>query len=314
MRTLSSAALLAAALLAAACTQVPETAAPPEYDPEDHEFAGSQTCQPCHVQAFADWQGSSHATTVRPADYSDVELVESFIECGDLFFSHVLGDRHHVRFLVEDAERPPGQGRWLALPCGWDVHEKEVTLHHPGRWRDLPWESGCAGCHVTGFRADDHGFLELGVGCEECHGPSKRHLTEPVPGTSLSFKDSSAAEEVSVCASCHLQGGRSRSTGLKLPPHYLAGGLLFDDYEFDWSELDADGGDKVLDLHQKINVHAVVVEGDDGLRCTSCHALHAMTDEKHRELPRQDYCLLCHQDTSDYALKEYSQSCNVCEF
>ena len=102
------------------------------------------------------------------------------------------------------------------------------------------------------------------------------------------------------------------STGMKLPPTYLAGGPLFDDYHFDWSELEQSEDGKVLDLHQKFNVRNVVVNGDDSLRCTSCHSLHALGHEKHAQLPKQDYCFLCHQ--ADLSLKEYSQSCNVCEF
>jgi len=275
-------------------------------------FAGSASCQECHQEIHAEWAKSSHATTVRPAEFSDEEQVESFIECSDMFFNQVLGDRHHVRFLLEDGDADWGAGRWLALPCGWDVHEKEVTLHHPDDWQDLPFESGCAACHVTGFRAQDHGFLEFGVGCEECHGPGQEHVNTEMFDDVYSFADRSAAEEVTVCASCHLQGGLSRSTGLKLPPHYQPGGSLFDDYEFDWSQLEQDGGALVLDAHQKLIIQAATQGGDGELRCTSCHSLHGLKHEKHQDLPKQDFCLLCHED--DFSLKEYSQSCNVCEF
>ena len=309
--------LLVAALAAAGCRPAPEPVAEtPPYDPAQHEYAGSEACMHCHVEAFQTWKASSHATTVRPAEFADEELLETFIECSGMWFTHVLGDRHHVRFLVEDEEVAWGEGRVLALPCGWDVHEKTVTSHHPDSWRDKPWESYCAGCHVTGFRAEDHGFLEYGVGCEECHGPAQEHANTAVPWGVLSFTDSSAEQEVTVCASCHLQGGESKSTGLKLAPAYRAGGELFDDYEFDWASLDAPPAEdaKILDLHQKINVRDVVVRGDDSLRCTTCHTVHDQKHEKHRELPRQDYCLLCHQPDDAYSLKEYSQSCNVCEF
>lgn len=282
------------------------------YDPAKHEYVGSARCLGCHVEAHASWAKSSHATTVRAAEFSDEELLETFIECSDMPFSQVLGDRHHVRFLVDDPDAEWGAGRWLALPCGWDMHEKEVTLHHPEQWRRLPWENGCAGCHVTGFRPEDRGFLEFGVGCEECHGPSGEHADTALPGNTFSFTGRSAAEEVTVCASCHLQGGLSRSTGLKLPPHYRAGGPLFDDYEFDWSQLEQGEDAKVLDAHQKLAVRSVMESGDESLRCTSCHSLHGLENEKHRELPKQDYCLMCHED--DFSLKEYSQSCNVCEF
>ena len=95
-------------------TQTQPVAASPEagaYDPFAHEYVGSERCMPCHVQDYQDWKASSHASTVRPAEYEDEEMVESFIECSGIYFTHVLGDRHHVRFLLEDDERAWGEGR-----------------------------------------------------------------------------------------------------------------------------------------------------------------------------------------------------------
>ncbi|MEM7248847.1 MAG: multiheme c-type cytochrome [Acidobacteriota bacterium] len=283
----------------------------PEASPlADAEHVGSERCAPCHPNHSTTWSESSHATTVRNADIDDEELVDSFIECSGGTFTHVLGDRHHQRFLWERDEVPFGEGRWLALPCGYDLHEDEITSHHEGDWRKLPWESHCAACHVTGFRDDDHGFLELGIGCEECHGPAGDHVTTGDrdaifrPGTD-------PVAELTVCASCHLQGGQSRHTGRKFPHGFVPGGSLFDDWEFDWSTLFEDEK-KVLDIHQKLLIKQVLFEGQRELACSSCHDIHSLSHEKHQTLPRSEFCSLCHQP--DMKLKEYSTSCNVCEF
>lgn len=297
----------------AAASALPDDPLAPHASPwAGVEYVGSARCAPCHPAVSEEWVASSHATTVRTATLDDEDRLNDMIQCSGMGFTHVLGDRHHVRWLREVDETPWGEGRWLVLPCGWDVHEKEVTYHHLRDWKANAWESGCAACHVTGFRADDHGFLELGVGCEECHGPGGRHVNTANPADVYTFNGRTAAEEVTVCASCHLQGGSSLSTGMKLPPHYVPGGSLFDDYRFDWAELDAEAREKALDAHQKILVRRVVFDGDASLRCTSCHSLHDLGHEKHSRQPKSDYCQTCHEP--DMTLKEYSQSCNICEF
>jgi predicted CXXCH cytochrome family protein len=57
-----------------------------------------------------------------------------------------------------------------------------------GFWagRGMTWNSMCAACHTTAFEkrwdasndAYDSAYVELGVGCESCHGPSLAHVLE----------------------------------------------------------------------------------------------------------------------------------------
>jgi hypothetical protein len=249
---------------------------------------------------------------VRVASIDDEERLASLIPCSDLDVTHVLGERHHVRFLEERPDAAWGEGRWLALPCGWSVHDKALQLHHQDTWQSRPFESTCAPCHVTG-QAAGWSFAELGVGCESCHGPGSRHVASPARLNIFGFSGRSAAEEVSTCAACHLQGGVSRRTGRSFPDGYTPGADLFADYVFDWSKLDTADTVEAIDIHQKLLIRNVIVDGDASLRCTSCHELHEMTHERHREQARQDYCLTCHQPET-YTLKEYRQSCPVCEF
>ena len=274
-------------------------------------LVGSERCVPCHAQAAGEWKGSQHANSVRAASIGDEERLASLIPCSDMDVTHVLGERHVVRFLVERPGIAWGEGRWLALPCAWDVHQKALQLHHPEDWRGRAFESTCAPCHVT-RQAPDWSFSEIGVGCEACHGTGSRHVDAPSQEHVFGFRGS-AAQEVTTCGSCHLQGGVSRRTGRSFPDGYTPGDALLDDYEFNWSSLDRADPKEAIDVHQKLLVRSIVVDGDASLRCTSCHELHGMTHEKHRALPRQDYCLTCHQPET-YALKEYRQSCPVCEF
>ena len=275
------------------------------------DSVGSAACSACHAAQSAEWTASAHATTVRAAAVEDEDKLASMIPCSEMEVTHVLGKRHHLRYLQERPTVAWGQGRFLALPCGWDVGGKQVEMHHADDWRQLPWETSCAACHVTGYRKD-HSFLEPGVGCERCHGPGSLHVKAPSRTTIVSYAGTSAAQEVTTCASCHLQGGTSMRTRQKYPDGFLPGGNLFDDYVFDWKGLDAHDTSQALDVHQKLIVRRVTVDHDDSLRCTSCHALHSLSHEKHEALPRQDFCGTCHE--SDMKLKEYRQSCPVCEF
>lgn len=319
--TRGSAALALLALLSFGCGPAPRKGAVPPLpeDPAasitsplaDAGWVGSAACLGCHVEAHGQWAGSSHASTVRPASIEDEDLLANIIQCSDMEATHVLGDRHEVRFLVERPDVAPGLGRWLALPCSWRPAEKAPEVNHLDNWRDRPWESACAACHVTGFRPD-HSFLEVGVGCESCHGPGGRHVVAPTESWTVTLKDS-ARDEVTACASCHLQDGVSRRSGRKFPDGYIPGGSLFDDFVFDWALLDQAGVEKALDVHQKILVKRIAFQGDASLRCTSCHAMHGLGHEKHRELPQQPYCSTCHEQDLK-KLKEYSQQCNACEF
>jgi hypothetical protein len=188
-----------------------------------------------------------------------------------------------------------------------------VSLHHPEEWQSLPFETRCAACHVTDFRGDRHSFEEIGVGCEACHGPGGRHVDSEDRADVVAFAELDAAEEATVCARCHLQGGRSASSGLPYAPAYVPGGSLFDDYHFDWAQLDSAPADQALDAHQKMLIRRAVLDGDGSLRCTSCHELHGLSHDKHRRLPVGDPCFTCHDGDVQH-LKEYSQSCNTCEF
>jgi len=276
----------------------------------DAARVGSSACQPCHFAQHAQWATSSHATTVREADADDEDRLSSFMSCSDMTVTHVLGDRHQVRYLQERSDVAWGEGRFLALPCSWDVHAKSLELLHESDWRTLPWESSCAACHVTN-QAADMSFTELGVGCEECHGPGGQHVAAPSKSNILTFRGT-ARDEVTACASCHLQDGRSKRTGRKFPDGYVPGGTLLDDFEFDWSVLDNPDPSKAIDVHQKLLIRNVLRDGDASQRCTTCHSLHDLSHEKHEKAPTSALCDTCHQP--DMKLREYRQSCNTCEF
>ncbi len=309
-----------AALVAAAAWIVTARGEAPSADPGPKGpglagFEGSPLCQSCHPSEHASWEGSQHARSVRPPGEKDRDLLSRSILCADRDPVLVLGERHARRYMVPS---PHEQGKHVLLPCRWDVAEAAWSHLHEDDWDRLTWERGCAACHTTGFSSDSLDYHEAGIGCEACHGPGSRHGTYEDRGGMIAFAALPAAREVTLCGSCHLQGGTSRSTGLNFPKNYLAGDDLFADYRFDWSLLNAGAQESgnPIDIHQKILIRDHVAregEGGSGLRCTSCHAIHGNGHEKHVSVGREEYCHLCHEKDG-FQLKEYSQACNVCEF
>jgi hypothetical protein len=275
-------------------------------------LTGSASCFDCHDEEGADWKTSRHASTFRPATVENEDQLSTLGACSDMSVTHVLGGHHQLRFLVEKPDAPWGQGRFLALPCAFSVDSGSMEMHHADDWRMLPFETSCAHCHVT-RQSQDFSFTETSVGCEACHGPGSAHVADPTKANTFTFAGRSAAEEVTVCGSCHLQGGKSTRTGFNFPDGWVPGASLFDDYQFDWASLDHPTEAEAIDVHQKLLIREVVVDGTSDMRCTSCHQLHGMSHQKHESLPRQTYCLTCHQPET-YKLKEYRQSCPVCEF
>jgi hypothetical protein len=320
-RRATQAAAALASLLLWGCAAAPSTPASGEANgvaaaaAGREGFEGSASCRDCHAAQYASWEGSLHARTVHPPSDQERALLARALLCDRSEAPFVLGERHARRFLVPSEAEP---GRHVLLPCRYDIGPAEWSSLHAGDWKSLTWERACGACHTTGFSSRGLGFHEMGVGCEACHGAARRHGAFADKGTMASFPQMSAREEVTVCASCHLQGGVSKSTGLSFASDYEPGMDLFSDYEFRWESLDAAAADanNPIDVHQKLLIRAQVRDGGNagiGLRCTSCHAAHGFEHTRHALLARGEYCHVCH-NPSDFSVKEYDQSCNVCEF
>ncbi|RME03934.1 MAG: hypothetical protein D6812_04800, partial [Deltaproteobacteria bacterium] len=237
---------------------------------EKPTYEGSAFCGDCHDAEFEAWRRSTHATTLHPPSPREAEGVAANIFCAGHEIRYVLGGKHARRYLVADAE----QKRHYLLPCRYDVDTKTWTTLHLDDWQTRPFERDCAACHTTNFSFETLRYQETGIGCERCHGPANRHGDFESAGGMIVFSKVSAREEVLVCASCHLQGGKSKSQGTPFPSDLQAGADLFADYHFDWASLE-NAEQSPIDLHQKVTIKAIAVDGrTDALRCTSCHSFH----------------------------------------
>jgi len=223
-----------------------------------------------------------------------------------------------VQFLVRAAD-----GRLQATALAWDVRRREwFDLHRddprePGEWghwlgRGMTWNFQCASCHVTDFRkgysvdADryESQWLELGVGCEACHGPRARHASEadgraprtrvprPVP---MGLGPQPPSAEVARCAPCH---ARRRQLADFTPAATDAGAMTAFLGAFDPTVLDdpaffADG-----QVHEECYEWTSFVQSkmyDRGVACSHCHEPHSGALRARGNA----LCLTCHRRALD---------------
>lgn len=89
--------------------------------------------------------------------------------------------RQPLPWAWDSRAREQGGQRWYHL-----MPQEDLTAGDPLHWtgRDQTWNFMCASCHVTGAergydQSTDHydtRWVELGVGCESCHGPGAAHV------------------------------------------------------------------------------------------------------------------------------------------
>ena len=118
----------------------------------------------------------------------------------------------------------------------------------------------------------------------------------------------------SICAQCHLRGGRSRSTGLPYPNNFVAGDNLFRDFRVDLSA-EQIKRQNPADAHVLDNVRNVVLLEKEGVTCLSCHDVHKESTRKHRLVQQSDFCLHCHHATGSKKLRKvYEVHSHTCEY
>ncbi len=192
------------------------------------------------------------------------------------------------------------RGRLQALPFGYDTVVREWFDLFPERPSPRDWthwtspgmtaNSQCLECHVTDFRkgydpgTDAYGtrWLELGVGCEACHGPGARHVQQRDAGATDAYGHE--ASSMDTCAPCH-----SRRT--PIADGWLPGRPLADYFDFELLDGDVFHEDgHVADEAYEWTSFQMTRMATAGVRCGDCH-------EPHGTVLRADgdaLCLRCH--------------------
>lgn len=283
------------------------------------EFITGGECLFCHRNTVGvTWQKDEHGITVRQKEDApqSAEVVKSQPKLAPVAkeIEYFLGSYNHLRFMKKN-----GYGKFMMLNTRADLGAdgKAVSWHEADKpvWDKDKFADRCAGCHSTAVDPKDKTFAAFGLDCYSCHGVVDLEHTNDTSLIWLSKKKKNDAQAVtSICASCHLREGKSKSTGLPYPNNFVAGDNLFQDFQVDWSKAD----DKTLnpgDRHVYRNVRDVVLYGKQ-VTCLNCHVVHGNVATKHRLVARTEICSDCH-DTEKKVYKpafQYTVKSALCEY
>lgn len=188
------------------------------------DFVGSTACKKCHVDEYNSWKESYHSKIVQPKKGGILkEAVEKWAGDGttpgpttgnvtggtfkleDVQF--VVGSRWKQRYLVKNDLT--GNLQFLNMQFNRSTGKWEKY----GQKND--WNTMCASCHTTGYRITEYDetagktvkskFVEMGVGCEACHGPGSVHVKTRKKKDIFNPANLDIMAQSKVCGYCHIR-------------------------------------------------------------------------------------------------------------
>ncbi len=186
-------------------------------------------------------------------------------------------------------------------------------------------QSACAPCHTSQLkfssgidRPATGTFLEPGINCEMCHGPSRRHV-ESMQGsrkyspaasmTPLYFSRLTAAESVAVCAQCHAQSAVHDAQPRGAANYSEEGGHFYRSYS---RHLMSDFTRRAFYRDGRHRATTFIVEAftrsrcfkEGGATCASCHDVHPSNAASNPASLKfaadaNDMCTQCHSALAD---------------
>ena len=276
------------------------------------DYRGSESCSTCHNRddhgLWEAWSFTAHAWSIRPANQQTVmgDLSEENrpaiswpdgeqrpLTLADI--TYTIGGRY-TQLYISVFEREDGEEGYHVLPVTWNIPQTDQqegvwTLEESADWTlaENDWRITCAGCHTSNLTGEalqrgadfelvgdwQSGDIELGIGCEACHGPGGDHGggANPMPRT----------PDAQVCGQCHSQG-LDVSGDHPFPLNYQPG-LPFDETVFVMAGLD----DEAV-WWSTGHARASASQYNEWLE--SAHAT-SVTTLQESELA-EDWCLRCH--------------------
>lgn len=246
------------------------------------DYAGAETCRPCHAVNFSAQSTGGHAHA----------LARSAVpQPGDWAFGAGLQAITFVTRIDRESYREDGLS-WYRSLNGYAVtpgqaDEKGVVFRtfDPGA-RIL----SCFACHSTGpiTVSENEEVIphELGVRCEVCHGPAAAHVKDPALNRLRTPAQLSAMGMNRFCAQCH--------------------------------RTDAESGAELTDLRDARNAKseplrlaasACFVRSNGRLNCLTCHDPHKPLEQTASAYDAR--CLTCHANPT-HRQPVAGQACATC--
>jgi predicted CXXCH cytochrome family protein len=313
----------------------------------------SASCRACHVEIYQAWQGTDHALANRPVDASaDAAALASFQPPPGIGPGtppeFILGHKPLWQPLL-----PAPGGRWQPHELAYDPSRHDwfsvygTENRQPGEWghwtgRGMNWNSMCALCHMTGYRknytaaTDSYRstWVEHGVGCIQCHGPTTANHGHPgQPPVSAQSQPPFRGDRqkmMQTCAPCHARNQLLTDRfqpGDDYAPHfrmvlpvnaatYYPDGQQRDE-DFNWTSVQlsrmAHAGVTCLDCHDPHTTRTILPTQDNQL-CLQCHAapgrvqpngtkaiaIDPTAHSHHAAGSAGNSCVACHMPTTNY--------------
>ena len=261
------------------------------------------------------------------------EITSSMFKKGDKYFVNTIGPdweshNYEITNVIGIGRRQNfltkfPNGELHILPVEWDVKSKSwvnldgVDNNHPGKdefWADkkMVWQYRCGGCHVTGIQINydkksdsfDTTWVDLGIGCEACHGPGSNHVK--AASVYFSYEKENIINPAKlpwrlramICGQCHNWGVSTADisdSNEDYPEKYsyaygfLPGKPLYLSYIEDL--------DDSKKHHQQYNEWSESEHAKAGIMCTTCHGVHQEGDIKNAmtKLTPDSLCMDCHK-------------------
>ena len=197
---------------------------------------------------------------------------------------------------------------WYAGAREWDLSPgyEKTNQHFERRVLD-----DCVFCHV-GRAAPQPGrahafelepILELGIGCERCHGPGRAHVSyhqsaEPRSETDPIVNPSRLSQPFrdDVCFQCHLQGLDRLTHPGRRPFDFRPGQAVADIWTvlITGTKISDDNTTSAVGQAEQMQASRCYIESQGAMSCTSCHDPHAVPVAADRVDFYRSRCLACH--------------------
>jgi len=311
----------------------------------------SLSCRECHAEIYTAWSTTDHALAnhvVSPA--ADGAALATFHPPSGIgppaAPEFILGHKPLWQPLI-----PFPGGRWQAQELAYDPVQKDWfnvfgrENRQPGEWghwtgRGMNWNSMCAQCHMTGYQKNydaerdtyRSSWVEHGVGCIQCHGPTapnhgaKDHPAGPSPAPFHHDRQ----KLMQTCAPCHARGeqltldfqpGDNYADHYRVtlpvdPAVYYPDGQQRDE-DFNWTSVllsrMGHAGVTCLDCHDPHSTKTILPIANNQL-CLQCHAtpgrlmangtravpIDPTGHSHHAEGSAGNSCVSCHMPTTTY--------------